>query len=167
MDDPKSLNLRLELDLAGILPQLTAPAAATPASATPPAAAALSSGAAPSSGATATTEADAAAASPRVRQARARVAQSKSARPPVVDPTPASLFEGWLQQMRSLFSPVFLSLGPDGKQLLPGLGGVPQPSATPLLFVGNHQLYGFDGPLIVEELLRERGQLVAIQRFQT
>jgi 1-acyl-sn-glycerol-3-phosphate acyltransferase len=30
-----------------------------------------------------------------------------------------------------------------------------------LLLVGNHQLYGFDGPLLLEEMLRERGLLLS------
>ena len=29
-----------------------------------------------------------------------------------------------------------------------------------MLLIGNHQLYGFDGPMILEELLRERGRQV-------
>jgi len=43
-----------------------------------------------------------------------------------------------------------------------GLGGVPSlDGGAPVLFVGNHQLYGFsDLPLVVEELLQQRGVLV-------
>jgi len=125
LDDPRALNLRLELDLAGILPELTRPSAlATPV---------LDGVVVP--------------ALPCGDMGQ-------------VDPAPASLFEGWLQGMRNLFSPVFFSLGASGG-IERGLAGLPPSSASaPLLFVGNHQLFGFDGPMIIEELLRERGQLL-------
>ena len=42
---------------------------------------------------------------------------------------------------------------------MPGLEQLPPTAegAPPLLLLGNHQLFGFDGPMILEELLRERG----------
>ena len=106
LDDTRSLNLRLELALAGVLDGFVGTPSAPP------------------------------------------------------DPAPASAFEGWLQQMRGLFSPVFYTTDEDGARVaglssLPDLGG-----GQPVLLVGNHQLYGFDGPLIIEEVLREQGALV-------
>ena len=79
-----------------------------------------------------------------------------------VDPAPASPFESWLQSMRRLFSPLYYATRADGG-LEAGLGGLQQrlpAEGTPILFVGNHQLYGFDGPLLVEEMLRETGRLM-------
>lgn len=84
-----------------------------------------------------------------------KVAPAMDAR---VDPSPQSPFEGWLKQMRRVFSPLFYSTRADGS-LERGLSALPLPDG-PLLFVGNHQLYGFDGPMILEEMLRERGQLL-------
>ena len=102
LDDTRSLNLRLELALAGVLDGFVGTPSAPP------------------------------------------------------DPAPASAFESWLQQMRGLFSPVFYTTDDDGARVaglssLPDLGG-----GQPVLLVGNHQLYGFDGPLIIEEVLREQ-----------
>jgi len=74
------------------------------------------------------------------------------------DPTPQSPFELWLQQMKSLFSPLFYSTSADGRVSL-GVQALQLPEG-PLLFVGNHQLFGFDGPMILEELLRERGVML-------
>ena len=63
-----------------------------------------------------------------------------------VDPSPASPFEVWLQGMRRLFSPLFYSVRADGA-LERGVLGLALPAAgSPVLFVGNHQLFGFDGP---------------------
>jgi len=77
-----------------------------------------------------------------------------------VDPSPASPFEVWLQGMRRLFSPLFYSIRADGA-LERGVLGLALPAAgSPVLFVGNHQLFGFDGPLLVEEMLRERDRLL-------
>ena len=77
----------------------------------------------------------------------------------VPDPSPASIFESWLGQMRRLFSPVFYSTDEATGRLEAGLAAMPPTGAgaPPLLLLGNHQLYGFDGPLILEEMLRERG----------
>lgn len=77
----------------------------------------------------------------------------------VPDPAPASIFESWLGQMRRLFSPVFYSTDAATGRLEAGLAALPPTcaGAAPLLLLGNHQLYGFDGPLIIEEMLRERG----------
>ena len=80
---------------------------------------------------------------------------------------------------RKLTSPVFLSTDRRGRKMR-GLGGLPPindgPSTAasgttadgagdarppPLMLVGNHQLYGFsDLPLVVEEVLMQRGALV-------
>ena len=74
------------------------------------------------------------------------------------DPAPQSLFEGWLGQMRQLFSPLFYSAAADGT-ITRGIQAAQLPDG-PLLLCGNHQLYGFDGPLLIEEVLRERGRLI-------
>lgn len=59
-------------------------------------------------------------------------------------------------------SPVWLSTTSDGRRVaglaglpkLPGEVGLPVGTAPPVLFIGNHQLYGFlDLPLMVEEVL--------------
>ena len=54
---------------------------------------------------------------------------------------------------RRLVSPRFFSTAADGS-VEDGLFNVP--SEGPVLFVGNHQLFGLDGVHIVEEFLRER-----------
>ena len=61
--------------------------------------------------------------------------------------------------MRRLFSPVFFSTDAATGRLEAGLSALPPTGAAapPLLLLGNHQLYGFDGPLILEEMLREKG----------
>jgi len=61
-------------------------------------------------------------------------------------------------QMRRIFSPLFYSTAADGR-IERGLQALPLPDG-PLLFVGNHQLYGFDGPILLEQLLAERGTLL-------
>jgi len=75
---------------------------------------------------------------------------------PLPDPTPQTPFEGWLQQMRQVFSPLFYATRADGS-IVRGLPSASLPDG-PLLLVGNHQLYGFDGPMLLEEVLRERGR---------
>ena len=59
-------------------------------------------------------------------------------------------------------SPIWLSTTSDGRRVaglaglpkLPGEVGLPVGTAPPVLFIGNHQLYGFlDLPLMVEEVL--------------
>ncbi|KXZ52840.1 hypothetical protein GPECTOR_8g223 [Gonium pectorale] len=79
-------------------------------------------------------------------------------------PTPGELHraakEANLDSFRALVSPVFLSTdGPTGRVQL-GLGGLPAPGSGPVLFVGNHQLFAPDMPLMVEHFLRERGQML-------
>ena len=99
------------------------------------------------------------------------------------DPSPASAFEGWLQQMKGIFSPLFFTRVSSStstssttstatstststtttslRRGLPSLLDDPNlADGKPLLLVGNHQLYGFDGPMIVEEFLRERSRYV-------
>ncbi|KAG8466098.1 hypothetical protein KFE25_005668 [Diacronema lutheri] len=74
-----------------------------------------------------------------------------------------------LEPLRRLVSPRFFSTLPSG-QRVPGLSALPKPRARgggatpsldrPVLFVGNHQLFGVtDLPLLVEELLVTRGIL--------
>ena len=58
-----------------------------------------------------------------------------------------------MKAARRLVSPRFFSTAPDGA-IEDGLKHV---SATgPVLLVGNHQLFGLDGVLLVEEFLKER-----------
>ena len=124
MDDERSLNLRLELELSGVLShvkaaqeQLTASDASS--SPSPPATASAT----------------------------------------IADPSPQSPFEGWLKSMRQLFSPLFYCTRESDGVITRGLLDLPLPdNGRPILFVGNHQTYGFDGPMILEELLRERGR---------
>jgi len=185
--DGGSLNLRLELQLSGLLAPLLRPPATLPPP-PPPISAVSTAAASASEGAEAEVEAEtseAAAAAAAVAAAAAAVAeeeeeeaaasaviaaapeeeeaarlawQSRGSARGVPDPAPASLFEGWLGQMRRLFSPTFFSTDAGGN-LVPGLEQLPPTAegAPPLLLLGNHQLFGFDGPMILEELLRERG----------
>ena len=185
--DGGSLNLRLELQLSGLLAPLLRPPATLPPP-PPPISAVSTAAASASEGAGAEVEAEtseAAAAAAAVAAAAAAVAeeeeeeaaasaviaaapeeeeaarlawQSRGSARGVPDPAPASLFEGWLGQMRRLFSPTFFSTDAGGN-LVPGLEQLPPTAegASPLLLLGNHQLFGFDGPMILEELLRERG----------
>ena len=188
LDDARALNLRLELALSGVLDSVLKAhtrrqqlAAAAMAADEPPAAAAEEVVVA-GEGEAETTEAAAVVSwldeQVRVEQLAAQQAaaaaakaaeaeelpspprQQPEASQPEVDPAPASLFEAWLQSMRRVFSPLFYSVGEAGR-IERGVLQLPLPPAgTPILFVGNHQLYGFDGPLIVEEMLRERGRLL-------
>ena len=93
-----------------------------------------------------------------------------------------------IRRVRQLTSPIFLSTAADGRRVA-GLGGLPElasptsltspPSPAdgtadggavsaasdakppPVLFIGNHQLYGvFDLPLLVEEMYLQTGTLV-------
>ena len=185
--DGGSLNLRLELQLSGLLAPLLRPPATLPPP-PPPISAVSTAAASASEGAEAEVEAEtseAAAAAAAVAAAAAAVAeeeeeeaaasaviaaapeeeeaarlawQSRGSARGVPDPAPASLFEGWLGLMRRLFSPTFFSTDAGGN-LVPGLEQLPPTAegAPPLLLLGNHQLFGFDGPMILEELLRERG----------
>lgn len=65
-------------------------------------------------------------------------------------------------------SPVFLSTHAATGRVQLGLGGLPpyrrpapgEPPARPVLFVGNHQTFAPDMPLMVEHFLEERGQLL-------
>ena len=101
-----------------------------------------------------------------------------------VPPTPEAIANASrsLALYRRLTSPVFLSTDRRGRKMR-GLGGLPpindvprtaaaagggratadggEARAPPLMLVGNHQLYGFsDLPLVVEEVLVQRGSLV-------
>ena len=160
--DGGSLNLRLELQLSGLLGGLLPRPPASPPPPPPPIVASSFAAASASEAAEAAEEEAMAsaviAAAPEEEEA-ARVAwQARGSARGVPDPAPASLFEGWLGQMRRLFSPAFFSTDAGGN-LVPGLEQLPPTAegAPPLLLLGNHQLFGFDGPMILEELLRERG----------
>jgi len=67
------------------------------------------------------------------------------------------------QQLALIFkgaSAVFFSRGADGS-LIRGLQGVPTGlSGRPVLFVGNHQLYGADMPLLIRQFLKEKDTLL-------
>ena len=66
----------------------------------------------------------------------------------------------FLKNIRSTFSPVFLSRDAQGN-IVRGIENVPVGSSgRPVLLVGNHQLYGLDTPLIIREFLQERKTLV-------
>lgn len=62
--------------------------------------------------------------------------------------------------LRRLVSPVFFSTLEDGS-VVRGLEGVPPPgSKRPVLLVGNHQLFGSDLSLLVDEFLKEKDLLI-------
>ncbi|GIL46719.1 hypothetical protein Vafri_3635 [Volvox africanus] len=65
-----------------------------------------------------------------------------------------------LTALRRLVSPVFLSTDAASGRVQLGLDALPPPGSGPVLFVGNHQLFAPDMPLMVEEFLRARGQLL-------
>ncbi|GLI58562.1 hypothetical protein VaNZ11_000309 [Volvox africanus] len=65
-----------------------------------------------------------------------------------------------LTALRRLVSPVFLSTDAASGRVQLGLDALPPPGSGPVLFVGNHQLFAPDMPLMVEEFLRTRGQLL-------
>jgi len=73
-----------------------------------------------------------------------------------------------LLPIRKLTSPIFLSTDAAGKRIsglraLPAMSEGPSESHSipPVVFVGNHQLYGFqDLPLVVEEIHKQTGVLV-------
>ena len=161
MDDLRSLNLFLELELAGISRHVqqaqrgfATAAAAAGAEAEPVVSSWYDAGLRLDGS---VPEATTAAAAPAPTTAR------DNERAAVVDPSPQSLFEGWLGQMRRLFSPLFYHTSADD-QIVRGLQGLPLPDG-PVLLVGNHQLFGFDGPMILEELVRERGRTLRAMVF--
>lgn len=64
-----------------------------------------------------------------------------------------------LSKIREWSSPVYFSTQASGRRLR-GLAGLP-PLTGPIIFIGNHQLYGYlDQPILVEELYRETGVLL-------
>jgi len=74
----------------------------------------------------------------------------------------------WVKQIRDLTAPVFYSTHENGT-VVPGLSAVPLPEtsvgvATPnqkaTLLVGNHQLYGLDLGVMIEEFYNEREVLI-------
>ncbi|KAG2499012.1 hypothetical protein HYH03_003198 [Edaphochlamys debaryana] len=67
---------------------------------------------------------------------------------------------GGLTGLRRLVSPVFVTTdAATGRRQL-GLGGLPAVGSGPMLFVGNHQLLAPDMPLMIEQFIKERGQLL-------
>eukprot|EP00913_Durusdinium_trenchii_P000852 g793.t1 len=82
-----------------------------------------------------------------------RLTQAKVSTPSL---TPKTWLDRSLLQARSWVSPVFLSTAHG--RVMPGLPVVD--AETPLLLVGNHQLFSLDGIFIVEEFLREQQRLV-------
>lgn len=82
----------------------------------------------------------------------------KAFRPPSVDKRPAAQ----LERIRNIVRPSFYSTDAQGRKVR-GLGALPrlQGGQSPLLFVGNHQLYGYlDQPLLVEQVWLETGVLL-------
>ena len=137
MDDERSLNLRLELELSGVLAHVQKRHAAMrqrePSAPVPPSQSSQSSPPSPPS-----QQAQQAQQAQQVQQVQ------QAAGAPLPDPAPQSLFEGWLGQMRRLFSPLFYAVTADGS-IRRGLQQADLPDGQPLLLCGNHQLYGFDG----------------------
>ncbi|KAG1678974.1 hypothetical protein FOA52_013037 [Chlamydomonas sp. UWO 241] len=64
---------------------------------------------------------------------------------------------GGLNVLERLVSPVFFSTQADGR-VVRGLGAIPDD--RPILFVGNHQLFAPDMPLMVAQFLREKKTLL-------
>ena len=136
--DGGSLNLRLELQLSGLLSGLLPRPPASPPPPPPPiaasslAAASAAEAAEAAAAAVAEEEATASAvitAAPEEEEA-ARVAwQARGSARGVPDPAPASLFEGWLGQMRRLFSPAFYST--DAGHPNPNPNPTPTPNLNP------------------------------------
>ncbi|GLC37786.1 hypothetical protein PLESTM_000648100 [Pleodorina starrii] len=83
---------------------------------------------------------------------------------PLELPTPGEVRRaveaGGLSTLRRLVSPVFLSTDAASGRVGLGLGALPAPGSGPVLFVGNHQLFAPDMPLMVAHFLEERGQLL-------
>ena len=67
------------------------------------------------------------------------------------------VIEKRVKPARERTSPVFFSTDPVSGKRRRGLSRVPTDKNKPLLFVGNHQLFGQDLGLIISELLEERG----------
>lgn len=90
---------------------------------------------------------------------------TSSTKQPILNyfPSEADLKEinqGIVQTLYNSVSPIFLSRNKDGK-LIRGLEPTPVGgSGRPVLFVGNHQLYGADLSLIIKEFLTEKRTLV-------
>jgi hypothetical protein len=65
--------------------------------------------------------------------------------------------EGGIDLLKRVVSPVYFSTDSSGR-VQQGLGAIP--TNRPLLFVGNHQLFAPDMPLMVEQFLQEREMLL-------
>jgi hypothetical protein len=167
LDDGRNLNLRLELALSGVLAKVEAAHKVRQRAASEAAARLAADKVAAAAAGSVQSWYDQGlrlngkmAATTRVGLSDAAESEQQLEQQPDLDPAPNSLFETWLQSMRRLFSPLFFTVVGDtgllGERLEPGVQGLQLPTdGRPVLFVGNHQLYGFDGPLLVEELLRE------------
>lgn len=68
-----------------------------------------------------------------------------------------SVIEKRVVPQREKVNPVFFSTHPVSGKRRRGLSHVPSSNEKPLLFVGNHQLFGQDLGLIISELLEQRG----------
>ena len=170
LDDGRNLNLRLELALSGVLSKVEAAHKARQRAASEAVARLAADKVAAAAAGSVQSWYDQGlrlngkmAATPREGLSDAAESEQQLEQQPDLDPAPNSLFETWLQSMRRLFSPLFFTVVGDtglrGGRLEAGVQGLKLPTdGRPVLFVGNHQLYGFDGPLLVEELLRERGR---------
>ena len=83
---------------------------------------------------------------------------------PILDwkpPRPEQIDEAIEEQIKPLqqaFSPIFFSTDKNGKRWK-GLSKLPEKtrSSNPILFVGNHQLFGLDLGLIISEVYNEKG----------
>jgi pimeloyl-ACP methyl ester carboxylesterase len=157
LDDDR-VNLLQLLDAASIFELGNGARALAAADAAAAAAAAAASAAAGAAGAVTAPAAE-------KRPVIARAGPRGGGMPEVKVTNPSELAGSRLDQIEGaarLASPVFLSRGADGT-IERGVHAVPMPHEVgnrPVLFVGNHQLFGIDGPLIVREILNERGVLV-------
>lgn len=72
----------------------------------------------------------------------------------------AALDAGGLSTLRSIVSPVFFSTDPVSGEIEKGLHHLPFNEGRPILFIGNHQLFAPDMPLMLAEILEKRGTLL-------
>eukprot|EP00850_Spirogloea_muscicola_P016943 SM000141S00887 [mRNA] locus=s141:318599:323764:+ [translate_table: standard] len=84
---------------------------------------------------------------------------------PVLDfvpPSPAEVYRGGgiVRFLRQLTSPVFFSTCEETGKVIQGLSHLRVKENTPLLFVGNHQLFATDLGVLVEGVLREKNLLL-------
>ena len=72
----------------------------------------------------------------------------------------AAMESGGLSSLKSIVSPVFFSTNPTSGAIEKGLQHLPLGQGRPILFVGNHQLFAPDMPLMIAEILEKRGTLL-------